>query len=51
MLGLKETLSVFETQNIMLAKEISSLNGQVAHWRELYSRIKESLAQKISSSL
>jgi hypothetical protein len=49
--SLRETLSVFETQNILLVKEISSLNSQVAHWKHLYNNVKDSLKLKINTSL
>ena len=47
----RETILVYETQNILLIKEVASLNSQLNHWRHLYEEIKNTLAEKIELSL
>ena len=49
--GLKQAVAVHETQNIILVKEITALNGQLAHWKQLYEEIKSSLTQRIITNL
>lgn len=48
---LKQVVAVHETQNIILAREITALNGQVAHWKQLYEEIKNNLTQRIITNL